>query len=164
MARTIYASIPEFRTYALERGVSLTTDAGDELSDDDLRVYLTKAQDYVDVVFDFKGEPTGDDSEFPRTGLKNYDETTVPPAVRKATLYVALHIFDGLPILEGQRGANQVKREVIAANRIETEYATNFKESTVQGYIVLEAPLYMLTRAKLLADHMGSINMFGIRG
>lgn len=164
MAKTIYASVSELRTYAAERGVSLLKDTGEAYTDDELSVFLTKAQDYIDVVFSFKGQAVYGDSEFPRSGLENYDETTVPPAVRKSTLNVATHIIDGLPIMEGQRATAQVKREVIASNRIETEYATNYAHGPVQGYVVLEAPLFILKRAGLIADNMGSMNFFALRG
>lgn len=165
MANTMYASVPEFRTYAAARGVSLMGDTGEELTDDEINVFLTKAQDYIDLVFTFKGEAVGDYSQFPRTGLEQYDETTVPPAVRTATMYVATHILDGLPILEGQKAQAEIKREVVASNRIETEYATSSKESsTLQGYAMLEAPMLILKRAGLLAHSIGAYNLWGVRG
>lgn len=165
MAKTIYATAAELRTYAAERGVSLMNSAGVEYTDDEINVFLTKAQDYIDLVFSFVGEPVGDYAAFPRTGLKSYDETTVPPAVRLATLYVAMHLMEGLPILEGQKPQSEIKREVVAANRIETEYATNYKDNTVQGFVILDAPMYMLRRAGLLSGvASGGFNLFGVRG
>ena len=128
-------------------------------------VFLTKAQDYIDFVFTFQGEPVGELNQFPRRNLDNYDETTIPPAVRLATLYVASHLIEGLPILEGQKPQSEIKREVIAANRIETEYATNYKDNIVQGYVMLDAPLYILRRAGLLSGtSSGGVNLFGLRG
>ena len=165
MANTRYATVEELRTYAAERGVSLISSTGAEFTDSEINVFLTKAQDYIDFVFTFQGEPVGDLNQFPRRGLELYDETTVPPAVRVATLYVATHLIEGLPILEGQKPQSEVKREVIAANRIETEYATNYKDSTVQGYVMLDAPLYILRRAGLLSGaSTGGFNLFGLRG
>ena len=165
MARTLYASPDELRTYAQERGVSLKNDGGVELTDSEVSVFLTKAQDYIDLVFTFVGEPVDEDSQFPRIGLDKYDETTVPPAVRKSTMYVACHLIEGLPILEGQKAQAEIKREVVASNRIETEYATNYKDGTVQSFVVLDAPMYMLNRAGLLAGVSNNgFNMFGLRG
>lgn len=165
MAKTMYASVPELRTYAAERGVRLTGDTGEELTDDEINVLLTKAQDYIDLVFTFNGEAVGEYSQFPRTGLEVYDETTVPPAVRFATMYVAVHIYDKLPILEGQKAQSEIKREVVASNRIETEYATNYKDgASIQGYTMLEAPMMMLRRAGLLVPTVGGYNLFGVRG
>lgn len=166
MANTRYASVDEFKTYAADRGVSLTnTQTGAQLSDNEINVFLTKAQDYIDLVFSFVGDPVYDSTQFPRTGLSKYDETTVPPAVRLSTMYVAAHLVNGLPILEGQKAQAEVKREVVAANRIETEYATNYKDGSVQGYVILDAPMYMLDRAGLLSGvSTGGMNLFGLRG
>lgn len=165
MAKTIYATAAELKTYAAERGVSLLSAQGVEYTDDEVNVFLTKAQDYIDLVFTYVGEPVGDYSQFPRTGLGSYDETTVPPAVRISTMYVAAHLIDGLPILEGQKAQAEIKKEVVASNRIETEYATNYKDPVVQSFVVLDAPLYMLRRAGLLSGvSTGGMNMFGLRG
>lgn len=164
MSKTLYATTDELRGYAAERGVSLIHSTGREYTDEELQVFLTKAQDYLDIVFTYKGVAVNDSSEFPRSGLSEYDETTTPPAIRRATLYVACHIMDGLPILEGARSEAQVKREVVSANRIETEYAVDYTAGNTQGYVILDAPLYMLRRAGLLADMIGGMNMFGLRG
>lgn len=164
MANSLYASVPELKTYAAERGVSLLGASGVEYTESEVRVFLRKAQDYIDLVFSFNGEAVYDDSAFPRHNLKDYDSTTVPPAVRRATLYIACHLVDGLPILEGQKAQSEIKREVVASNRIETEYATNYKDNTVQGYVMLDAPLYMLSRAGLLSGENTGFNMIGLRG
>lgn len=165
MAKTLYASVDELRTYATDRAVSLQSPSGVPFTDDEVVVFLVKAQDYIDLVFEYKGEAINDDSEFPRKGLDKYDETTVPPAVRKSTMYVACHLIEGLPVMEGSRAESEIKREVVAANRVETEYATNYNDSPVQGFIVLDAPLYMLRRAGLIKSLSGfSMNMKAIRG
>lgn len=165
MAKTVYATVDELKTYAAERGVSLVSGNGVDYTDSEINVFLTKAQDYIDLVFSYVGTPVGAYSEFPRNGLSLYDETTVPPAVRISTMYVAAHLIDGLPILEGQKAQAEIKKEVVASNRIETEYATNYKDPVVQGFVVLDAPLYMLRRAGLLSGvSTGGMNLFGLRG
>lgn len=164
MAMTIYATADDLRTYATQRGVSLLTSEGAILTNEQLQVFITKAQDYIDTNFPFVGEAVYDDSQFPRTGLEKYDETTIPPSVRTSTLYVASHLVEGLPILEGQRPQSEIKREVVAANRIETEYATNYKDNGIQRAIILDAPLYMMQRAGLIGGFATGINLIGLRG
>lgn len=165
MPKALYATIADYREYAIARGGTLTNTDGSELSDNEIQVLLTKSQDYVDLVFTYKGEAVFDNSEFPRAGLDRYDDTTIPQAVTTATLYVASCFADGLLFVEGSRAEAQIKREVIAGNKIEIEYATNYKnENTTQGYTVLEAPLLILQRAGLISNLGSTFNLFGMRG
>ena len=66
MPRILYAAATELVTYAADRGVVV--------SEDDARIELNKAQDYIDQTYDFIGEPMQEDSEFPRSGTKYLED------------------------------------------------------------------------------------------
>lgn len=155
MPRILYAASSELVTYAADRGVLV--------SEADARVTLNKAQDYIDTEYTFKGVAMQDDSEFPRSGT-DYPEDSVPVAVKNATLYAGLMLLQGVEFMEGKLATAQTKSVKIAANGIQEEYATNYKDGAVQKAIRLDAVTVMLTRARLLDDTGYTLNMRGVRG
>lgn len=156
MARILYASSQELIDYAAERGVVV--------SDDDARTILNKAQDYIDTEYFFKGEAVNVDSEFPRTGLEHYADDVVPLPVKRATLYAALMLAQGVEFLEGKLADSQTKMVTIATGRITEEYATNYQDGATQSAIKLDGVTILLRKAGLLDEDMAIINMYGVRG
>lgn len=155
MPRILYAASSELVTYAADRGVVV--------SEDDARIALNKAQDYLDTTYAFVGEPTQDDSEFPRTGTQ-FPDDVVPYAVKDATLYAALMILNEVEFLEGKLATAQQKSVKIAVSGISEEYATNYRDGAVQENMMLDGVTIKLRRAKLLDDAAFSLNMRGVRG
>lgn len=157
MPRIIYVTAADLVQYAADRGVLVTEDAA--------RIAVTQAQDYIDNTYSFYGTAVYPESEFPRSGLELYPDTVVPEPVHRATLQVALMILKDVPIQEGALAAPQVKREVVATNKIETEYATNYKAAPVQNSVILPSLLRLFDRYLLLdASSVTCVNLFGVRG
>lgn len=155
MPRILYAAATELVTYAADRGVVV--------SEDDARIELNKAQDYIDQTYDFIGEPMQEDSEFPRSGTK-YLEDVVPIAVKNATLYAALMLLQGVEFLEGKLATAQTKSVKIGVSGINEEYATNYKDGAVQDSVRLDVVTVLLRRAQLLDNSLSRLNMRGVRG
>ena len=156
MARILYASSQELIDYAAERGVVVSAD--------DARSLLNKAQDYIDTEYFYKGVAVNADSEFPRTGLDNYPDDSVPLPVKNATLYAALMLAQGVEFLEGKIAQSQTKMVTIATGHITEEYATNYQDGATQSAIKLDGVTIMLRKAGLLDEDMAIINMYGVRG
>lgn len=155
MPRILYAASSELVTYAADRGVVV--------SEDEARVTLNKAQDYIDTTYEYVGEPVNDDSEFPRTGTQ-FPEDVVPVPVKNATLYAALMLLQGVEFLEGKLATAQQKSVKIAVSGITEEYATNYRDGAVQDAIILDGVTVMLRRAGLLDPNILRLNMRGVRG
>ena len=155
MPRILYAASSELVTYAADRGVVV--------SEDEARIQLNKAQDYIDNEYEYIGEPMQDDSQFPRTGTQFADDV-VPYAVQNATLYAALMLLQGVEFMEGKLAESQQKSVKIAVSGITEEFATNYKDGAIQDSYRLDAVTVMLRRANLLDDSMASLNMRGVRG
>lgn len=157
MTRIIYASPDALVQYAADRGVLIEAGEATEL--------ILRAQDYIDGTYTYKGVPVFFDTAFPRKGLALFDEETLPLPIIQATLQVALMIKNGVALTEGALASPQIKREVIATNKIETEYATNYQASPVQDGIVLASLVRLFNEYELL-NAAGSFapNLTGWRG
>lgn len=157
MARLLYVTSTELREYAADRGVTL--------SGDDALVLLNKAQDYIDTTYSFCGTRVYETSAFPRNGLDGYDNSTIPCAVKQATLYAAMQIQIGTPFMEGRLADPQVKKVTIGATSISREYATNYKANPVQQTTPLQGCTSLLADADLLCGNVYGINnMIAWRG
>lgn len=156
MSNVRYASSAEFVTYAAERGVTVTND--------EALTRLTVAQDYIDQNYSFRGVAINADTEFPRSGLDNYADDVVPYPVKRATLYAALMLAQGVEFLEGKLAESQVKSVTIASNKISEEYATNYKDGAVQSATRLDGVTSILSKADLLDPDANVINLIGVRG
>lgn len=156
MPRMMYATATELIQYAADRGVSVTEQIANK--------QLMLAQDYIDGTYSFRGEPVYVESAFPRTGLEDFPETMIPPIVSQATLKVALMLINDTPIMEGTIPEAQIKREVVATNKVETEYATNYAASRVQSNIILPSLLRMFEQYNLITVAGIGVNLYGVRG
>ena len=157
MARRLYVSSAELVEYAADRGVTLSSEAA--------LILCNNAQDYIDMAYEFCGTPVFDNSAFPRNGLDDYDNATIPYAVKAATLYAALQMQIGTPFTEGKLADPQVKKVVIGASSISREYATNYKANPVQKLTQLQGCTSLLYDAGLLCSSpYGITNMFAWRG
>lgn len=156
MPRILYATASELVQYAADRGVSV--------SEADATKNITLAQDYIDNTYNFKGAAVYPESAFPRIGI-DYPETTVPPPITRATLIVGMMFINGTPIAEGSVPQPLLKREVIATNKIENEYATNYAASQVQSNVILPSLVRLFTEFDLIDSMAGySTNLYGVRG
>lgn len=138
MVRILYVTSDELIEYAASRGVSI--------SSEEALVLINNAQDYIDTMYTFCGTAVYKSSAFPRSGLKDYDNTTIPYAVKAATLYAALQIQIGTPFTAGKKAAPQVKKVTIGTGSISREYATNTKNHQYKKlYIYNTVPSCLMT-------------------
>lgn len=153
----IYVDAATFVSYAADRGVTLDLTKA--------AVEIRKAQDYIDMAYQFNGTPVSNGSAFPRSGLEHYDNTTVPYPIKNATMLVAMLSVNGANIYAGTTTA-PVKRETIASNRIETEYDTETNSlRSATDVILFPSITRLLDEAALLAQAATIINNFyGMRG
>lgn len=157
MARIIYASPDALVQYAADRGVLIEVGEATEL--------VLRAQDYIDGTYSYKGVPVFFDTAFPRKGLALFDDETLPLPIIQATLQVALMIKNGVALTEGALASPQIKREVIATNKVETEYATNYQANPVQDGVVLASLVRLFNEYELLsAAGTFAPNLTGWRG
>lgn len=157
MQRILYVTSDELIEYAASRGVAI--------SSEEALVLVNNAQDYIDAMYTFCGTAVYKSSAFPRRGLKDYDDTDIPYAVKAATLYAALQIQIGTPFTAGKKATPQVKKVTIGTGSISREYATNYKESPVQEAVYLQYCTKLLDDDDLLCGSPYGIgNMYALRG
>ncbi len=87
-----YVSPADLRSFALERGVDLTSTL-----DAALEVAIIKATDFLDAAYSFVGHPKNDDqgTAWPRLGITYTNQRGLPAALLKACKQLALRAAQG---------------------------------------------------------------------
>lgn len=154
----MYTSPADLIEYARQRGTVI--------EEDEAQALIMAAQDYIDGTYSFLGEAVHFETAFPRTGLERFSEDVIPEPVRQATMQVAIMLKNGVPLTEGVIAQAQIKREVVSTNKIETEYATNYRADPVQRATTLPSLVRLFTTYDLLNPNAAnvSINLTGWRG
>lgn len=145
-----YITTPEFINYAAQRGVVFTTEAAE--------VLLTKAADFLALV-PWVGEKTDPAQalDWPRTGVKGYDDKTIPQAVVDAQCRLAMVAkqMDLLPSFKG--GAQLTEKTLQGVGTF--KYAEN-TFSTLPSF-----PWFMKLLAGLIdTNEIGAVNFRVRRG
>lgn len=125
MSRPQYVEVSAFVQYAASSGVVVT--------DDEAAIYITRAQNYLDSTYDYKGSRVQYDSAFPRAGLKYFTSLEIPPPIAEATKMIALMLAQGVQLEAGTLASAPVSKEVVATGKVEVSYATNHKSAAVHG-------------------------------
>lgn len=153
---TVYVSALSFIEYAAERGILIEEKAA--------KIAIRNAQDYLDLAYVFSGTAMQQDAAFPRSGLAEYDNTTVPYPVQIATMRIALLVENGVALYEGSSVA-PIKKEVVASNRIETEYDTQTNSvGTIQQQQKLVSITKLLSSHGLIEENDTLFRLYGVRG
>jgi len=140
-----YNTIAEFRAFALNRGVALSS------VDDTLAAMLIQATDYLESKAEkYKGLPTNTDQalQWPRTGVYIYEvelaSNSIPKQLKIAQLMLGLAVNDGLKLLPNFSPQDYVVEEVVGP--IKTKYADPVSvgiENTFTGVDAFLEPLFI---------------------
>lgn len=117
-----YISIEYARTYAAQRGLTLSAD------DDSIAAMLIQAKDYLESKScEYSGTPTYDYQElsWPRTGAYIHgielNKNVIPKNLKQAQAVLLLAVNDGLTLMPNYSAADMVIQETVGP--ITTKYA-----------------------------------------
>lgn len=157
MTRPQYVEPSAFVQYAASCGIVVTSD--------DAAVLIARAQNYLDGSYIFAGYRVQYDSAFPRSELKLFTSTEIPPPVTEATKIVALLLAQNVPIEAGNAPEPKVSKEVVATGRIEVAYAADYQAPQTQNAKLVPAVTNLLREYCLLDyDSFNGVNLTAIRG
>lgn len=116
-----YNSIVELRSFALDRGVTLSS------VDDEVATMAVKATDYLETkAEEYKGLPTNTDQslQWPRSGVYIYEveqsSTSIPKQLKIAHAMLVLAVNEGLSLLPNHSPQDYVIEETVGP--IKTKY------------------------------------------
>lgn len=117
-----YNSIVELRSFALDRGVTLSS------VDDEVATMAIKATDYLETkAEEYKGLPTYTDQslQWPRTGVYIYEveqpSNSIPKQLKTAHAMLVLAVNEGLSLLPNYSPQDYVVEETVGP--IKTKYS-----------------------------------------
>ena len=141
-----FVTIAEVRSYAVERGVTLSA------TNDDITVQIIKAKDYLESFANrYQGEMTneGQSLQWPRTDVYLYGSETafssnaIPKELKSAQCAAILAIAEGVDIMPNYSASNFVTEETVGP--ITTKYADPTKVGIVPTLTAVDsllAPLF----------------------
>jgi hypothetical protein len=157
MTRPQYVETSAFVQYAASCGIVVT--------DAEATILITRAQNYLDGAYKYKGYRVSVDSAFPRYDLKNYTHLEIPAPITEATKIIALLLAQNVPIEAGSAPDAKVSKEVIATGRIEVQYATDYQAPQTQNAKLIPSVTNLLREYCLIDfDSFNGVNLTAIRG
>ena len=137
-----FVTIAEARSYAVERGVSLSA------TDDDVAVQIIKAKDYLESFANrYQGEIANEDQslQWPRidvyiSGSENaFPSNAIPKQLKSAQCATVLAINEGVDIMPNYSASNFVTEETVGP--ITTKYADPTKVGIVPTLTAVDSLL-----------------------
>lgn len=154
MTRPQYVEPSAFVQYAASCGIVV-----DEAQ---AAILITRAQNYLDGTYTYDGYRVQVDSAFPRHCLKLFTHTEIPAPITEATKIIGVMLAQGVPLEAGVTADSKVSKEVIATNRVEVQYATNYQDAPVQSAYKVAAVTNLLREYCLLDT--SALQLTAIRG
>jgi len=116
-----YVTVLEYQGYCADRGIDVTSE-----TDEQIQSYLVNATDYIDLMYDFKGEETTTTQslKFPRT----YDgvEYGVPTAIKYSVIELALAYRTNTNLYSSNLQGLKSKKEKVGPIETAFEYRQEY--------------------------------------